>query len=319
MVRSKARVVLVEREKKIYCGDDWLEVDIYPAYHQSEGRGRRARVKESCPAQRNLNDKNARKYFIRLVHTNFTSADYRLDLTYNRESCPETPEELARNGRNFLRRLADLRRKLGLTPLKYVLINAYGISAKTGRMVRPHHHLIVNGGLSVKEIMGLWKRRGKNGRAYGFVSYAPLQFDPDTGIAGLANYLAEQPAHKKRWSSSANLRKPESSTNDSRYRKRQVERMIASEAYKAYGSDCRNLINYEQWCSKYSGYRLVGYSPEYVDGMGAWYLSMRFRKNSDPLPQNERRLKRGRAGVSAPVTKTGCCDQTEEFGDRDAS
>lgn len=279
MSRQRTEAIPVEREKKIYCGKDWLEVGIFPAFHLPGGRGRRARQKESCPAQKNLNDRNARRYFCRLVISNFGEGDFRLDLTYNREHLPETPEEMKRNADRFIRRLRYARQKLGLPSLKYVLVSGYGINSKTGKLVRPHHHLIVNGGLDVREVLACWRERGKGGVSYGYVSYSPLQIDPDTGIAGLANYLAEQPmAGKRRWSGSHNLKKPEYTTNDSRYRRRQVERLILTEAYKAYGAECRKLINYEAWCAKYPGWRLVEYAPEFNEAVGAWYLDLRFTR-----------------------------------------
>ena len=49
------------REKKIYCGDHYREVDIYSytdAQKKASGRGKRSKkVKESEPKQKNLNDK----------------------------------------------------------------------------------------------------------------------------------------------------------------------------------------------------------------------------------------------------------------------
>ena len=279
-MRSRQKPQLVEREKKIYCGKNWLEVDIFPAFHVAGGRGRRPKQTETAPAQRNFNSKAARKYFIRLCLANFTEDDYRLDLTSAPEFCPVSLEGHQKNARNFLRRLAELCKRKELPPPKYVLVNAYGISAKTGQMVRPHHHLIISGGLTVQEVMSLWRQRGKNGRAYGYVSYVPLQLNEDTGIVGLAYYLAAQPGGKKRWSSSRNLIKPEFVTNDSRYRKREIDKLAFGEPYRAYGYECCKLRNYEAWCRKYPGWRLVEYVPEYIDTTGAWHVSLRLRRES---------------------------------------
>lgn len=55
------------REKKIYCGKHYREVDIYPytaAQLTASTRGKRSKkIKETEPKQKNLNDKNARRYF----------------------------------------------------------------------------------------------------------------------------------------------------------------------------------------------------------------------------------------------------------------
>ena len=89
------------REKKIYCGQDYLEVDIYSiSENQLEKRkGKRSKKeKVSIPAQRNLNDKNARRTFNQLAETNFGENDYSVTLTYTKEFLPDTLEEAAKAG-----------------------------------------------------------------------------------------------------------------------------------------------------------------------------------------------------------------------------
>ena len=65
------------REKKIYCGDYYREVDIFSytdAQKKASIRGKRSKkVKESEPKQKNLNDKNARRYFTQTANLNFGS------------------------------------------------------------------------------------------------------------------------------------------------------------------------------------------------------------------------------------------------------
>ena len=81
------------REKKIYCGDTYLEVDIYP-YVKIQEKGKRAKKKkESLPKQKNLNDKNARRKFVQLVETNFGENDLAVHLTYSDETLPGNIEE----------------------------------------------------------------------------------------------------------------------------------------------------------------------------------------------------------------------------------
>lgn len=63
------------REKKIYCGKQYREVDIFTytdAQCRAVKRGTRSKkIKESEPKQKNLNDKNARRYFIQTANLNF--------------------------------------------------------------------------------------------------------------------------------------------------------------------------------------------------------------------------------------------------------
>lgn len=273
-VGTKGR--FVQREKRYGLGRDFMDVDIVGAFHIPGGRGRKKKEKETCPAQKNLNDERSRLYFVRLVLANFGEGDYRLDLTYNRESVPGTAEELAKNGRNMIRRLKNAFRKAG-RELRYVLVNAWGVKKETGEIVRPHHHLIISGGVSAEEVMKVWQNR--RGESYGYVSYCPLQPDRHTGIVGLATYLAEQPtAGVRRWTGSQNLAHPEFSVNDSRYSRRKVARLIMSESFRAYGAECAKLISYDAWNREYPGWRLVGYDPRWNEDVGAWHIGLRFRR-----------------------------------------
>ena len=64
------------REKKIHCGKDHMEVDIYQITdNHLRKKNRRKREKVTAPSQKNLNDKNARRYLRQLAKANFTSED----------------------------------------------------------------------------------------------------------------------------------------------------------------------------------------------------------------------------------------------------
>ena len=73
------------REKKIYCGKHYREVDIYPytaAQLTASTRGKRSKkIKETEPKQKNLNDKNARRYFTQTANLNFGSDPEALHVT----------------------------------------------------------------------------------------------------------------------------------------------------------------------------------------------------------------------------------------------
>lgn len=271
-----ADVRMVQREKKFVLSAEMMDVDVITAFHTPGGRGRKKREKETTPAQKNLNDEKSKQYFVRLVLANFGKGDFRLDFTYNNLHAPQSAEELKRNGGNLLRRLKAAFKRVG-RECKCVLVNAWGESKNTGKMVRPHHHLIISGGLNYEQVLKVWQTR--RGESLGYVEYAPLQPHPDTGIVGLATYLAEQPcAGVRRWSGTKNLKKPEYTANDSRYSKRKLARLVGAEPYAAYGEGCRGLLNYENWNRMYPGYRLVGYVPRWNDDVGAWSVSLRFRR-----------------------------------------
>ena len=116
------------REKKIYCGDHYREVDIFTyttAQKTAASRGKRSKkVQESEPKQKNLNDKNARRYFVQLGNLNFGDDPEALHVsaTYSTKYLPRTVEAAEKEVSNFLRRVAYARKKAGLPPLKYILV-----------------------------------------------------------------------------------------------------------------------------------------------------------------------------------------------------
>ena len=99
------------REKKIFCGKKYREVDLF-TYTEAQccasRRPRRSKkVKESVPKQKNLNDKNARRYFTQTAELNFGSDPEALHVscTYSNKFLPATVEDAEREIRNYLRRV----------------------------------------------------------------------------------------------------------------------------------------------------------------------------------------------------------------------
>ncbi|SHG89846.1 rolling circle replication-associated protein [Tepidibacter thalassicus] len=240
------------REKKIYCGNRYLEVDIFP-YSQNQKdvsrRGKRAKKqKVTEPKQRNLNDKNARRYLTQLANTNFSEEDLHVTATYKDKFLPETIEEAEKEVANYLRRIKYRREKEGLPPLKYILVTEYSTGKDGKKPVRIHHHIFINGGLDRDTVEDLWCKRRKKGQKkgerIGFVNADRLQPD-ENGVAALCAYLTKNPSGKKRWSSSQNLEKPWSRSNDFKYSRREIERIA------------KNPPGIEYWERKYEGWTLA--------------------------------------------------------------
>lgn len=262
------------REKKIYCGDRYLEVDIYPYTDKqvsaSKGCDRGKKEWVTKPKQRNLNDKNARRYFTQLSNANFDENDLHITATYKKEYLPDRIEDAERHAVNYLRRISYKRGRLGLAPLKYILVTECSEGRRSGKPVRIHHHIIMNGGLSRDTVEGLWAGRKQKGERIGFVNADRLQ--PDTnGLAALCEYLTKNPNRKKRWSSSQNLVKPFSRCNDTKYSRRQIEKL-------ALLPPCR-----EVWEKRYPGWTLAdkdyGAVYEYNEQTG-WAIYLKLRKLS---------------------------------------
>ncbi len=234
------------REKRIMCGQNYMDVDIfrYTEIQKRNVKGKRAKKKiESAPKQNNLNDKNAKRYFRWLVHSNFARNDYHVSLTYDDEFLPATVEEAEKQAKNYLRRVAYRRKKNGLDPLKYILVTEC-TSSKDGedKPTRLHHHILMNGGIDRDLLEELWcekrKKGEKVGKSLGWSNVDRLKPNEE-GLAKISNYLTKSPKRKKRWSSSQNLERPFSKLRDSQYRSRSAvenfaKNMTIQEVQKRY-------------------------------------------------------------------------------------
>lgn len=291
------------REKKIYCGNNFLEVDIYnytATEQEVARRGRRSKKEiESTPKQVDWNDRNSKRRFLQLVNTNFDENDIHFSCTYSKDNMPSTCADAERELRNFLRRVEYARKKEGLPPLKYISIPACTYKKDGVTPARIHHHVIMNGGLSRDEIEDLWRKRRRKGQKkgdkIGFANADRLQ-PGEYGFAALCEYLAKQGGGKKRWSTSQNLDKPEkeitdpdsppksepckylasanlqkpwSRTNNHSYSRKEVMKIAKSPPPPEY------------WRKRYPGYEIIsgenGFQAVYTEPRG-WCLYLKFRR-----------------------------------------
>jgi len=304
------------REKKIFCGEDYLEVDIFN-YTQTEDEKSRAgerskKETESTQKQVDWNDINARRRFLQLVHSNFGEGDLHVTLTYNEENLPPTTEAAERIAKNYLRRLAYRREKEGLPPLKYIAIPTCTFKADGVTPARIHHHIIINGGLDRDTVEDLWRKRRernhKKGRKIGFANADRLQPD-ENGLLALCEYIAKQSKGKKRWSTSHGLEKPDPDVTDQNDPlpnptpeppplEEKTSRISASTnlvrpwsrtnnhrfSRKEVEKIAKQPPDREYWERRYPGYTLMGegygFKPVYSESRGwALYIKLRRIKN----------------------------------------
>lgn len=275
------------RQKTIYCGEEYREVDIFPystAQHIAIRRGQRSKKeKVTEPKQRNLNDKNARRYLVQLGNLNFGEEDLHVTATYSAKHLPGSVAEAERTASNYLRRVQYRRKKEGLPPLKYILVTAYSTGKDGEKPTRIHHHIIMNGGLDRDLLELMWTRErinwnrlhtdkkykaGLRRRGLGFINADRLQPD-ENGIAALCAYLAKNPSGKKRWSSSQNLKKPYSRNNDTRFNRRQVEKLAKEHPPRSYWEKM-----FPGWTPTGDDY---GVTTQYNDRTG-WSIYLKLRR-----------------------------------------
>lgn len=214
------------REKIYICGN-YMEAHIYPVFAKSL-KTRKAKYKPSSETQALLNQRNAEMYYTRLANENFTSADIKLELTYNKEHLPTSKEEAENNENNFIRRYRRAAKKAGVDVVKYM--------AKLEES-RYHHHIMITGGVSYKQIAELWA-------PFGYVRrIAPLMFN-ENGVADITRYFMKDKNSYRRCRVSRNMKKPEVIERTGRISQRKVSQLA------------QNTSDYKQYNELYKGYML---------------------------------------------------------------
>lgn len=188
--------------KEIKAGDQF-EVEIYPQFKRLDEvpeEGRRI-VKENSSAQKNLNDKNARKYLVRLINHNFGEGDLWITLTYDDAHLPADGDigKALKDVQKYISRVNYQRKKRGLKRAKYVYVIEYDEAAE----IRWHIHVVMDGELDLDTVEACWKQSSRN-------EVRRTRKDKD-GLAGMAHYLVKEKKRirsERRWNSSQGLKKP---------------------------------------------------------------------------------------------------------------
>lgn len=200
--------LLKHRKKAVYAlkeisAGDQFEVEIYPQFRSMDDVPPEVRrlKKDNSKAQRNLNEKNSRKYVERLINENFGNKDIWITLTYDDAHLPPDGDIDAaiRNMQRYIKRINYQRKKRGLPKAKYVYVTAYDPGAE----IRWHHHMVMDGALDMETVEACWQQSSRN-------EVRHLQKD-ENGLSGLANYIVEEKNRirgERRWNSSQGLRNP---------------------------------------------------------------------------------------------------------------
>ena len=251
------------RQKTIHCGKNYREVDLIPYTAEQKrkdkaGRKRGKKEKISAPKQISMNDKNSKRYLTQLLNANFTKEDYHVTLTNIKP--PKTVEEAEALCTQFINDVKKERKKLGLPPLKYVRVFS-NIDGKAKTPAKPHHHIVMSGGIDRATLKKLWK--------HGYARVDELEIEVEGTLAPLSKYLVKQGSGKKKWSSSRNLIRPYATNNDSSWSNRTVDKLGREKPGREY------------WERKFPGWTLIDddYGKEYIynNVTATWsvYLKMR--------------------------------------------
>ena len=291
--------------KEITAGDQF-EIEIYPQFRSMDEvpkEGRRI-VKDNSKAQKNLNDKNARKYVERLINENFDDRDIWLTLTYDDEHLPPDGDiDVAiKNVQNYIRRVNYQRKKRGLNKAKYVVVNAYNPFEE----IRWHHHIVMDGDLDMDTVEGCWKQSSRN-------EVRRLQKD-ENGLSGLANYIVEEKNRiksEKRWMSSQGLKDPDVKVVHSK----QPEKGKGS--YKPIGKYVDGMVKNrdtirEVLAGWYPEYDFTAADVYYNDFNYMFYIHARMRRKKDNEKETGGKTKAQRNNRSA--FDSGGCIRSSTYG-----
>lgn len=201
------------RNMSISADDKYRECSILgksvPVDLVKGGRPRKRKESASRPVQKNLNFRNAQKWFRLSAVANFSEGDYTGEFTFAPENRPGSIEECEKEITNFIKRINRARKKKDLPKMKYMGV----IEGKNTDKL--HFHLLLDNLLNRDEIDDLWtKGRGKNKKSIGFTNIEKIktQYGID-GVIVKANYLTkefklENQKGKRKWFASRNLKKP---------------------------------------------------------------------------------------------------------------
>jgi hypothetical protein len=251
------------RQKTIYCGPQYREIDLFTYTSEQKAQAKRkrgAKEKISEPKQKNLNDRNSKRYATQLMHANFGPKDLHVSLTYTDDTLPKSVEEAERICSNYIRRLQHARKKLGLPPLKYIKVTSCK-DGRDGTPARLHHHLIMSGGLDRDFLEKKW--------GLGYADADRLQMI-NGSLADLSYYITKQSGGKKSWTSSTNLIRPYARSNDSRWSIRTLDKLAKERPTREY------------WESRFPGWTLTDkkHGAEYLynDVTASWGIYLKLRR-----------------------------------------
>lgn len=243
-----------------------LESMVYPSFVQKADMPKTGKKRETSPSQSNLNDKNARRYLIRLASINFGKGDIWATFGWNNDCLPESTGAAKKDIANFIRRINRKRKKLGLENTKYIYIIA------VDEYTRPHFHILLSGdGIDRDELESMW---GKCDRP----NTRRIAPDDDFLLSGMATYITQNPHGTKRWCSSKNLKKPdEPKRSYSKFKKPKVEKM-------AFDSE---LLKSEME-KAYPGYKFLDAEVKHNGINAAFYIYARMVKYGDQTDQKQK-------------------------------
>ena len=243
-----------------YKAGEYIDGDIYPVYRP--GGKRKGKFNPTSEMQAKLNDKYSKERLTRLLHLNFTKADYELHLTYADGNLPEDEAQAKKDVQNFIRRAKRLYKKAGIE-LKYIWVTEKGKKSE-----RIHHHITLSGGVDRTALENLW--------VLGMANTKALKFTKD-GLKGLSHYITKQPLYFRRYNCSKNLKQPE------------AHQLKTSISHKLMDALFDEELARQFFEKQYPGYTLSSVEACINDVNGGYYVKFFMYRSDAKLLNPERR------------------------------
>ncbi|AYE35675.1 rolling circle replication-associated protein [Clostridium septicum] len=250
--RQKVYKLIKKMNVKTKESQEVLDISMFPITMFEKKKSRKRKKRESRVVQKNLNDKNAKKYFYRKVQCNFDTSDYIWCISYDKK--PKNDEEANRDFENLIRRINNYRKKKGLERTRYMAVKEGGEGTKK----RIHYHIIIDGDIDRNTLESFWKKGYSNTRT--------LRARED-GFKDLTQYMTKEGNSKKRWKCSrGNLVEPQAMINDNRFSRKKMREMLTQHPSR------------EEIEALYPGYTLTDYSIKYNEENGGVYMNILMRR-----------------------------------------
>ena len=260
-------------EKRVTSGK-LVEVERYFATRDGRRISRGVNENDTPEEQQRINERHAQRRLMRLINANFSREAGDVLVTYTHKG-QLTEAEARKEARNLINRLDRLRKKKHLPKLKYIIV--------TEKQSKWHHHLIMNGGLTLEEIGSVWNdKAGERGRwqvsplddAYTFedlAKYLTEQHKPKKGKPDAASAKEPRAKYARRWNGSRNLVQP-------KVEKREIKRPPSPREPKP-PKGYRLLPNWYTGCDRFGN--LFQYYACVRDGTGGASISTKGRRKRE--------------------------------------
>ena len=269
----------VYRFNEYYCGNNYLEVQVYPEIlTRGKGKRHKGQYKPTRAVQQTLNDNNRNRYVHRLFNHNFTPADFFITVTYKDKYLPKDFKAAEKEVNNYIRRIQRLAKKRGLPPPRIFKVTGYGERRK-----RLHSHLIVSGIFPADVFKTLWQIK-VSAREYelrGKITVDSLEFDK-FGIQNLSDYFMKHLEENKRrglkctYYRSRSMEEPIKNPRVKRLRTKQIEHMGSHTDFSAVENlySGYNFIRPDEYANASEMERALFYNKDF----GGFFFLLRFYK-----------------------------------------